>query len=459
MRGASKLILTISLSTAGLLLGSCSKEKAYDIQEYANISLQLNSFGISHSENTALSTYFFAISNTEGSGSISNRVPLPYETELRDVTLPLSTNADATITVAIGNNAPVEWKAESKWTIPAYTDLTIKLTSKSNAAHTYSYVVKLNQYRYNPESITWSQQANNSSSLLQTDGQGFAFATGTGAAPILAEVGRADMLQLSASDMPQTTPAMALPNGHLVKRVVSSANSTYALDTMGQVYELTGNSWVALAGATGVLDLLSVLSDDKLALLVTPNRATQVDTNLPANRQALFATYSQANGVSVGTNYAPESFPGLRASDRFTSFSKTATYEGASSFLIGATPSSVANKSLRSTWFTTDGLQWGERKSQELEVATPSAMSVFSLDNIYYRFESNASGLSVYHSSDALSWTKSGDVALQGLTASEWANANFVAWGEGNNIYILRGATAGSTSAVLFKGEVLRNRI
>lgn len=440
-------------------MGSCSKEKAYDIQEYANISLQLNSFGISHSENTALSTYFFAISNTEGSGSISNRVPLPYETELRDVTLPLSTNADATITVAIGNNAPVEWKAESKWTIPAYTDLTIKLTSKSNAAHTYSYVVKLNQYRYNPESITWSQQANNSSSLLQTGGQGFAFATGTGAAPILAEVGRADMLQLSASAMPHTTPAMALPNGRLVKRVVSSANSTYALDTMGQVYKLTGNSWVALAGATSVLDLLSVLSDDKLALLVTPNRATQVDTSLPANRQALFATYSQANGISVGTNYAPESFPGLRASDRFTSFSKTASYEGASSFLVGTTPSSAANKSLRSTWFTTDGLQWGERKSQELEVATPSAMSVFSLDYIYYRLESNASGLSVYYSSDALSWTKSGDVALQGLTASEWANANFVAWGEGNNIYILRGATAGSTSAVLFKGEVLRNRI
>lgn len=459
MRGASKLILTFSLSTAAILLGSCSKEKVYDIQEYANISLQLNSFGISHSENAALSSYFFAISNTEGTGSISNRVPLPYETELRDVTLPLSANGDVTITVAIGSDPPVEWKADTKWTIPAHSELTIKLTSKSNTAHTYSYIVKLNQYRYNPESISWSQQANNSSNLLQAGGQGFAFATTAGVAPILAEVGRTDMLQLSANAMPTPTAIMALPNGRLVKRVVSSANGTYALDTMGQLYKLESSSWSTLPSATGILDLLSVLSDDKLALLVTPSRGIQIDTSLPSGRQAIFATYSRGEGVTVGTNYAPEGFPALRANDRFHSFSKTATYEGASSFLVGATPGSAPNKSLRSTWFTTDGLQWGERKSQELEEATPKAMSVFTLDNMYYRLESHTSGISVYYSTDALSWTKSGDIALQGLTPTEWANANFVAWGEGNNIYILRGATAGSSSTVLFKGEVLRNRI
>lgn len=461
---AHKLTLLASLTAAGLSMTSCNKTAEYDLQTINDISLQVSSFGINSSSNAAITNYFFSITNTSGTGLITNQIPLPYGTELTDVTLSLSLLAGnystaTSVKVAVGNGEAVEWDATKKFTIPIDTELTITVASKTDATQSYTYKVKINQYKYDPETISWTNISTATTAIFGDNLPAFVFKAPDTGLSYIAKQGTQSVYLLSESAVPTQASFTGLASGENIKRVVSDDSSVYALGSLGNLYQLQGTVWTALSGGTGVYDLLGILpvygteTNPTLALLLTPDRSTTLDTNLDAGKRALYGVY-KGGTISVSTNYAPSTFPGLKSSDHFLAFAQTASYVGASLDLVSATTSDELGKSYRSTWFTTNGTKWATDNVQTLESSIPTAVSFVASGGVYYRLESGSEGLSVYYSSDKKTWTKSSDVALGGLDQTSMQNARFVAWSRGEYIYILQGTGASST---LWQGKIKKS--
>lgn len=460
-----KLTLLVGLAVAGLAMTSCNKTAEYDLQAINDVSLQLSSFEINSADNTSLSSYFFSINNSSGVGEISNQIPLPYGTELKDVTLsisPLTGSYQAnvnTVQVAVGNESAEEWNATKKYTIPADTELSIIITNKVDVTQSYTYKVKINQYKYDPETISWTS-VNTSSTALFTDNlPAFTFVAPSNQQRYFVKQGTQSFYQLSETGAPSPASFSGFVSGENVKRVVSNDDSVYALGTLGNLYKLEGTSWTALANRDAVYELLGILpaygaeTSASLAVLLTPDRSMTINTSLDADKRAVYAVYTNG-AINTKEYYAPASFPGLKSSDSFVTFAQTANYMGASLELIGASTSAELGKSYRSTWFTTNGTKWASDSTPLLDMSMPSAMSVVKSGSLYYRLETGAQGLSVYYSADKKNWTKSGDVALGGLDQAAMQQASFVAWSNGDYIYILQGT---NTTTTLWQGKIKRS--
>lgn len=459
-----KLSLVTSLALAGLGTTSCTKTQSYELQEYKNIAAQLTSFGLKAESNEALAGFFFSIQHAETGGLITNSKPLPYNTELKDVTLDLSLAQEAEVLVAVGDATPEAWDSKKTYTIPVNTELHLTVKNKAFSDRSYSYTVKINQYSYNPETISWQSILSGTTPQLTGTQPGYVFASENGSAHYYVQQGSQAFYRLSTTAMPSLATFTGLPAEAKIKRIVSSNAGTYALTNTGTLHRLEGTAWTALAGATGIYDLLGVLpaygqyGAVQLALMVTPERSTSLNSNLALDKQALFAVYRNGN-LEVSNNYVPSTFPGLKSGDQATSFAQTARYTGSMLELVAATTSTELGKSYRSTWFTTNGTMWANLSSELIEATLPHAMSSFAVDGIYYRLETNATGLDLYYSSDRKSWTKSSEVALSGLDTEAMKGANFVAWAQDSYIYILRGAnTAGASAPSLLKGEILKSK-
>lgn len=429
VKGLCRRFLGVMLSIAVLSGTSCSKSKDYNLQDINSVGLQVSSFQLSSESDKELSQIFFSIEHKAGEGLITNKTPLGYGKSLTDVTLPISLlGGSGKITVAIGSAAPVEWTSTTKFTIPdSERELTLYVSqSVGGQSYSYQYKVQIRQYTQDPESITWSQEASPFTSLL-----------------------------------PAYWSATGMPSGVSLKRVATHGNYTYALGTNGQIYELNGTLWSALAGASGVYELLGALpvSADpteapQLQLLVTPARTATLDATLPEGKQAYFASYTASTGIVQGI-YAPKDFPGLRTGDFFNAFSSyVSKYVGGGLLLSAAVADpSTAGQSLRQTWFyTEDSHKWAKWHETVVEAALPQGVATVLVDDTYYRLESTGTEFQVYHSTDALSWTKSGAPALLNL-GSGLNQATLSAWVDGQTIYVL--ANSGSPSAALYKGEVL----
>lgn len=460
----SKFTLITSLAVAGLATTSCTKQSSYELQDYKNIAAQITSFGIKAESNSGLADFFFSIQHGSESGLITNSKPLPYNTELKDITLDLSLAQEAEVLVAIGNATPEAWDSKKTYTIPANTELHLTVKNKLFSDRSYSYTVKINQYSYDPESISWQSLLNGTPAQLTGTLPGYTFTPAGSTESYYVQQGTQTFYRLSTTAVPTVVSFTGLPAGENIKRIASDASSVYALSTAGKLYQLQGTTWAALAGATGIYDLLGILpaygqnTTPQLALMVTPSRSTNLDTSLALDKQALFAVYS-AGKLEVSSNFVPSTFPGLKSGDHAVAFSQTARYTGSTLELVAATTSAELGKSYRSTWFTTNGTMWASLSSELIEAQLPRAMSTLLIDGSYYRLESNAAGLDIYYSTDKKSWTKSSAIALQGLNIEDMKQANFIAWNKDSYIYILRGANAANNASTsLLRGELLKSK-
>ena len=346
-------------------LSNCNKTKDIELQNIKDINLQISSFGLASATDSTLSRVSFSIKNSIGEGEISNDVPLPYQTSLEKVTIPIRTNAVRT-SIAIGNGAFEPWVATKSYNIPSDTrELHIKLVYKEDLSPdslTYTYKVKLRQYTSNPETITWTEDK----------------AYNNNAFPA----------------------SRKLPNGVKIERIAEYGSLRYALGEDGLLYQYNKNSWIQLNNISEIQELLGIYPNGN-------NEATVI-VKLANNQIAKYA----ANSLQITKVNLPQGFPQQTLS--LNSFSGyTEKLEGGKVKLITVTPSGLVQ-----SWFYTGSNTFAKEAQQALNPKQQFISSeVVVLDQTYYLFASTGSEIQIYSSTDGNIWKKNSPESLLGLDA------------------------------------------
>ena len=359
--------LSIVTFAIGLIggLSNCNKTKDIELQNIKDINLQISSFGLASATDSTLSRVSFSIQNNIGEGEISNDIPLPYQTSLEKVTIPIRTSAIRT-SIAIGNGNFEPWSATKAYNIPSDTrELRIKLVYKedlSSDSLTYTYKVKLRQYTSNPEAITWSEDKAYNSDAFPASGK--------------------------------------LPNGAKIKRIAEYGTIRYVLGEDGSLYQYKKNSWTQLNNISGIQELLGIYPDE--------NKEASAIVKLANNQIAKYV----ANSLQVLKLNLPQGFPQQALSlNSFSSY--TEKLEGGKVKLITVTPSGLVQ-----SWFYTGSNTFAKEAEQALSPEQPFTSSeVVVLDQTYYLFASTGLGIQIYNSTDGNTWKKNSPQSLLGLDA------------------------------------------
>lgn len=359
--------LSIVTFAIGLIggLSNCNKTKDIELQNIKDINLQISSFGLASATDSTLSRVSFSIKNSIGEGEISNDIPLPYQTSLEKVTIPMRTSAIRT-SIAIGHGNFQPWSATKSYNIPSDTrELRIKLVYKedlSSDSLTYTYKVKLRQYTSNPEAITWTEDKAYNNNAFPASGE--------------------------------------LPSGVKIKRIAEYESLRYALGEDGSLHQYNNNSWAKLSNISGVQELLGIY----------PNGSKEASVIVKlANNQ--IANYT-ANALQTSKVKLPTGFPQqILSLNSFSSY--TEKLEGGKVKLITVTPSGLVQ-----SWFYTGSNTFAQEAQQALAPEQPFISSeVVVLDQTYYLFASTGLGIQIYNSTDGNTWKKNSPQSLLGLDA------------------------------------------
>ena len=357
-------VVTFAVALIGGL-SSCNKTKDIELQNINDINLQISSFGLASATDSTLSRVSFSIQNNIGEGEISNDIPLPYQTSLEKVTIPIKTNAIRT-SIAIGNGNFEPWSATKSYNIPSDTrELRIKLVYKedlSSDSLAYTYKVKLRQYTSNPEAITWVEDKAYGNSAFPASGK--------------------------------------LPNGVKIERIAEYGALRYVLGEDELLYQYDRNSWNQLNNISGIQELLGIYPEGR--------EETSVIVKLANNQIAKYrASTLQATKVKLPTRF-PQQILSLNS---FSSY--TEKLEGGKVKLITVTPSGLVQ-----SWFYTGSNTFAQEAQQALNPEQPFISSeVVVLDQTYYLFASTGTGIQIYNSPDGNTWKKNSPQSLLGLDA------------------------------------------
>lgn len=346
-------------------LSNCNKTKDIELQNIKDVNLQISSFGLASATDSTLSRVSFSINNSIGEGEISNDIPLPYQTSLEKVTIPIRTSATRTI-IAIGNGKFEPWSATKSYNIPSDTrELRIKLVYKEDLSPdslTYTYKVKLRQYTSNPEAITWTEDK----------------AYNNNAFPA----------------------SRKLPNGVKIERIAEYGLLRYALGEDGLLYQYDKNSWIQLNNISGIRELLGIYPNGSNEASVIVKLANNQIANYTANTL-------QASKVELPTGF-PQQILSLNS---FSSY--TEKLEGGKVKLITVTPSGLVQ-----SWFYTGSNTFAKEAQQALNPKQQFISSeVVVLDQTYYLLASTGSEIQIYSSTDGNIWKKNSSQSLLGLAA------------------------------------------
>ena len=357
-------VVTFAVALIGGL-SSCNKTKDIELQNIKDINLQISSFGLASATDSTLSRVSFSIQNNIGEGEISNDIPLPYQTSLEKVTIPIKTNAIRT-SIAIGNGNFEPWSATKSYNIPSDTrELRIKLVYKedlSSDSLAYTYKVKLRQYTSNPEAITWVEDKAYGNSAFPASGK--------------------------------------LPNGVKIERIAEYGALRYVLGEDELLYQYDRNSWNQLNNISGIQELLGIYPEGR--------EETSVIVKLANNQIAKYrASTLQTSKVKLPTGF-PQQILSLNS---FSSY--TEKLEGGKVKLITVTPSGLVQ-----SWFYTGSNTFAQEAQQALNPEQPFISSeVVVLDQTYYLFTSTGLGIQIYNSTDGNTWKKNSPQSLLGLDA------------------------------------------
>ena len=359
--------LSIVTFAIGLIggLSNCNKTKDIELQNIKDINLQISSFGLASATDSTLSRVSFSIQNNIGEGEISNDIPLPYQTSLEKVTIPIRTSAIRT-SIAIGNGSFELWSATKAYNIPSDTrELRIKLVYKedlSSDSLTYTYKVKLRQYTSNPEAITWTEDKAYNNNAFPLSGK--------------------------------------LPSGVKIERIAEYESLRYALGEDESLYQYNKNSWAKLSNISGIQELLGIYPNGSQEASVIVKLANNQIANYTANTL-------QATKIKLPTGF-PQQILSLNS---FSSY--TEKLEGGKVKLITVTPSGLVQ-----SWFYTGSNTFAQEAKQALNPEQPFISSeVVVLDQTYYLFASTGLGIQIYNSTDGNTWKKNSPQSLLGLDA------------------------------------------
>lgn len=448
------IMLTVALGIA-----SCNRDKKFALHNYQANNLQLTSFAITSESTPSLSTYFFSINNAEGQGKIVNARPLPYGTKLENVQIALKySGSNIVVSIAIGSGTYTEWKNTNKYSIPSgVRDIYIKMAVQDTSLE-YTYHVKINEYQYDPQTIEWHASRPISGQLLRRGGMVFPH----NGRNILADYRDAASggtkfyaIGLNAPIVHPATPSIqevmlgGLPSAAVLTNIVYHGEYIYALSDQGVVYELDNNAWRALPVGKTVRALYGVFAPrDKggaptLALVTY----TTEDATL---RYASYAAGKLSENDRPVT-FVPDWTHPIAISGRYMSNSLT---------LAAATRGEGGSAPQRKALYSSNGTSWMELAAEQ-DAQAYSSIALAQLSDMLYRFETTPSGLSIYTSADeAKTWTKSGDVAYDGITSASLATRHIAAWSTSgsNTIYLLSGVgSSGVGSPVIWSGIPKRN--
>ncbi|MGP1498994.1 MAG: DUF6242 domain-containing protein [Porphyromonas sp.] len=363
MSTLSKLsIVTFAIGLIGGL-SNCNKTKDIELQNIKDINLQISSFGLASATDSTLSRVSFSIKNNIGEGEISNDVPLPYQTSLEKVTIPMRTSAIRT-SIAIGDGNFEPWSATKSYNIPSNVrELRIKLVYKedlSSDSLTYTYKVKLRQYTSNPEAITWTEDKAYNNNAFPSSGK--------------------------------------LPSGVKIERIAEYESLRYALGEDESLYQYNKNSWAKLSNISGVQELLGIYPNGSKEASVIVKLANNQIANYTANTL-------QATKIKLPTGF-PQQILSLNS---FSSY--TEKLEGGKVKLITVTPSGLVQ-----SWFYTGNNTIAKEAQQALNPdQTFISSDVVFLDQTYYLFASTGNGIQIYSSTDGNTWKKNSPQSLLGL--------------------------------------------
>ncbi len=452
-RIASQTLLITTLSLASLTVTSCNKSVDYDLQKINSVSAHIFTFGLQAKDNEGLSKYVFSIDNSKAIGNITNVKPLPYGIQLKDVSIPISVAPQSKVIIEGITAQAIEWKKEDKYQLPTNKVITLTVTNTENEAYNYTYKLLIKQYTYEPETISWSKHAISPNENLLLN-QGYTFQHPENGKWYLYVKNTPNVYELFPQTAPQLVEFTGLSAGESIKRIISDHTSVYALTQKGQVYQLRNMQWIALNGANNVYDLLGILPSfregktNSLVLLIS----SQESIAQGSKTRLQFGVYNGKH-ITISNQPVPNDFPGRRDSDISFAINKTAEYEGTSILLSAVTSSDLPNKSYRTSWFTSDGLSWGRRQTELLDVPQPISTNFIHIKDTYYRLETLSTGLTIYHSKDLINWMKSKDVAFTGLDQNKIKDQRCISWNENGKIILI-----GDQSSI-WQGELLDEKI
>lgn len=446
-----RLALASGLACSLLAMSSCDSDRNEPRVHNVQLAiLQLKSFSITAEKDTQLSKVFFSIEHTGQTGKIANSKPLPYGKHLEKVKLAIvPANQAVKIYVAIGDGKFEEWKSSQEYNLPDNLhDIKIKvsLEVEKKPKLEYIYDVTLNRYKYNPETIIWqTASAQGERPRLSRGGYAYAMTRPNDVWLVESRDGQTRYYSHSGQAF-EAEEYTGLPSGVGIKHIEAFQTMIYALGTDARLYRLSGRNWHPLTGVTSVEQLLGVLPPRLAA--ESPNLTLLVKD---AQGKPRFAVYT-AGRTKVSTLDVPEDFP--RGWHR--SFAQTQKYIGSSLTLVASVPQKAVGRTHRSTWYTTNGLDWSRLYSHS-DAGTAESCSIFELKGMYYLFEViEGSGLRLATSEDhGRSWHTNSAIALP-TEAHSFTGRNILLWGtpDTRGIGLLVGAnTEGSSDASLWLGQ------
>lgn len=425
-------------------VSSCNTKDEPKLQDVQLVNMQLERFGLVMKDNPSLSAVRFSIANDSPEGLVENVEPLPYGVQLDKVLLDVvPTTAVTKVEVALGETGEyADWSVEKEYQIAnseSVLRLRLSLTTEQGATYEYKYRVQLRRYRFDPETIEW------------TEGEANGIPPSVADAYLYAQPRSEDLLVLRSgtqgseyysykNQVFSPIQISGLDAGERIVQATSYGHTPYIYTSLGQVYRLQGGSWQQIPIGAEVKALLGVLAprqshlEPRLALIVK------------RDGKEVFASYADGQ-LSTRDLAVPEAFP---RKDVY-SFGANKTYVGSSLTLIGE--ATKAGVPIQSTWYTTglaeDWLQVSQEERPDRQGARPS--TVLMLGDMLYRLET-VGGLSIYTSADrGRSWKKNGEKALP-IGASSFAGKEI--WGYSTSehtIHLLRnvGVSSGGTMSLL----------
>lgn len=442
------------LATAGVLcLASVSgcKKSELSLKEVNAQNLQVQDFKISTESNMEIASYTFSIKHLANAGQISNIRPLPYGADLSRTKLAIEVASDAKVSVSIKPNEWLDWTSSTVFDIPTGTRKFMIRISAPDGSAQYSYLVDLKEYQFDPQTIEWSTIKTFPHNLLGKFYGKVIDHEGNSTIILGNDISGATVAYTINTDGIATMKVLAgMEPGETISHIEQTDQQVYAHTNTKKVYQLVGNNWQKIiTGGTKIVSLLGVLQEGvgqfyKLALLIEDANKTK------------FATY-QNGTLTIYNGVVPEDFPSVASSeDIHTAYAETVEIIGPRLVMHAVTHTDDPNKTIRSTWYTTNGEDWMRMYTNLVTDTSVYSVSIAKLNNTLYRFESTSQGLHVYTSSDnGKSWQKNGDQATLRLNPELLVHRNIFAWGHdsSNTIQMLVGVDiSGSGNAQIWRG-------
>ena len=448
MRRIASLLLP-ALAAGTLLLSSACNSKKTELQDIPLGSNQLSAFSISSSEKkvaSALERVQFSIRNST-EGQITNPEPLPYGQALDKVRLRITAAAAAAqVEVALGTGNFESWTATKTYDLSSTKDLRIRVSTPvvgTNQREQYVYRVHLSSYVNDPQTFQWSEVS--ASQLPTLEGGALGLLEQAKGAALLWRSTNANQLTSYASTPTSwsSEPLSGIPNTERVTSIASLGSVRYITTSAAKLYREQSGSWIEVSG-TGITRLIGPLTstqgEPRLAVIKTEGGSQQ------------FGLYDGSQ-VESRSYSVPSDFP---AAGSYSYSSNDKLVGRTTLYLFGS--QELAGKHYPTRWWTTNGVQWAQDRDSLSYGARPLYETVTHLASTSesFRFVATATGLEMYFSRDGgQSWERGRDIALTGLTPSDFASKRILALkgADATHIYLLMGGA----QPRLFEGLIRRS--